>query len=171
MAVHLQFTLTFQDYVEAQRLHAKRGWWPRLNLILGYTLIPVIGVLCILIALFAIRLADSPALFVFELGVGLFLLCYPLYLRLRWKRCYLRTRTEPAECSVEFGDSIIRTHTTTMRSEVEWSAVRSIAENKNLFLVYLAPAKFIPVPKRVCSPQQIEELQSLFTRERTAVHQ
>jgi len=73
MPIRLQFTLTLDDYVAAQRLHAKRGWWPRLILVLAYTLVPFLGVLWLLFTASFIRIADSPALFVFELGVGYFL--------------------------------------------------------------------------------------------------
>jgi hypothetical protein len=171
MPIRLQFTLTLDDYVAAQRLHAKRGWWPRLILVLAYTLVPFLGVLWLLFTASFIRIADSPALFVFELGVGLFLVSFPLYLRLRWKRCYRRTRTEPGDCTIEFDRSMIRIQQSKMRSEVEWPAVRSLSENKKVFLLYLAAAKFVVIPKRICSEQQIEELHSLFQQEIGAVRQ
>ena len=171
MSIRLQFTLSFEDYVEAQRLHAKRGWWPRLNLVLAYTLVPVMGILWILGTFFLVRLADSPAFFLFEIGVGFFFACFPLYLRMRWKRCYRRTRTEPADCTVEFDDSMIRTQAANMRSEIQWAAVRSLSENKKVFLLYIAPAKFIAIPKRICTEQTIDELRSLFKRDIGAVHQ
>jgi len=171
MAIQLKFTLTLQDYLEAQRLHTKRGCWPRLGWALAYTVIPVFGILWVVSTFFQFRIKDSPGLFAFEVAVGLFLACYPLYLRLRWKRCYLRTRPEQDECTVEFDDSIIRIRSATMSTEVQWQAVRSYSENKKLFLLYLAPAKFIAIPKRICLEPEIDELRRLFTHEIGAVHQ
>jgi hypothetical protein len=171
MPVHLQFNLSFQDYVEAQRLHAKRGWWPRLVLALGYTLVPIIGVLLIGLAFLLFRDDVSLSLAVLELGLGLFLVSYPLYLRLRWKRCYVRTRSESEDCTIDFDKERIKTQAANMRSEVEWSAIRSFSEGKNAFLLYFAPAKFFVVPKRVCTAQQVEELRSLFKAEIGAVRQ
>jgi hypothetical protein len=171
MPIHLQFTLTFDDYVEAQWLHAKRGWWPRLTLGLCYTLIPAIGILVIVLGFLLARDGVSWSLAVLEFGLGMFLVCYPLYVRVRWKRCYVRTRSESGECSIDFDTELIKTQSDSMRSEIGWSAIRSFSEGKTLFLLYAAPAKFFVVPKRVCTTQEVEELRSLFKAEIGAVRQ
>jgi hypothetical protein len=66
---------------------------------------------------------------------------------------------------------MIRVQAARMRSEVQWQAVRSFSENEKVFLLYLAPAKFMAIPKRICSEQEISELRSLFKQEIGAVHQ
>jgi hypothetical protein len=169
MPIHLQFTFTFRDYVDAQLLHARRGLWPRLNLALAYTLIPLIGIVGLLTSYLMVT-TKSWGFLAFELPLGVFLLCYPLYLHLRWKRCYLRTRTGEGDHEIDFDEAMIRVTAATMRSEIQWQGVRSFSENQKIFLLYLAPAKFLPIPKRICSPQQTEELRSLFTREIGAIH-
>jgi hypothetical protein len=171
MPIELRFTLTFADYVQAQHLHAKRGLWPRLSLFLAYILLPLFGVFWLLFAVFFIRITESPGFFVFEVGVGLFLVCYPLYMRWRWKRCYLRTRTESEETTIEMDQSTIRIQASKMRSEIQWAGVRSYSESQKLFMLYVAPAKFVAIPKRACSEHQIDELRSLFRQAVGAVRQ
>src|SRR5215469_3601697 len=155
MPIQLRLTLTFEDYVDAQRLHAKRGWWPRLNLVLAYTLVPLMGLCFLLIAVLIGRNGDAWTLFVIELVAGLFLAGYPLFVRMRWKRCYVRTLGEQGESTVQLDDKLIKTRAATMRSEIQWAAVRSFSENDKVFLLYLAPARFLLLPKRVCSEQQV----------------
>ena len=98
------------------------------------------------------------------------MLCYPLFMRLRWKRCYVRTRSEEGECTVDFDDAMIRTAAANTRSEIQWQAVRSFSESQKVFLLYLAPAKFIVIPKRICAEKLADELRLLFKQEIGAVH-
>ncbi|HEY3707253.1 MAG TPA: YcxB family protein [Terracidiphilus sp.] len=98
---------------------------------------------------------------------SLFLLSFPIPVRLHWRYCYRRTRSNDGEWNLDFSDDLIRTRTTNSRGEIEWSAIQSFAENKNMFLLYLAPAKFFPIPKRACTPEEINELRALFQRQVT----
>jgi hypothetical protein len=50
------------------------------------------------------------------------------------------------------------------KSELNWKAIKSFRENKRIFILYLAPARFIAIPKRVFSEAQIEELRTLLLR-------
>jgi hypothetical protein len=57
---------------------------------------------------------------------------------------------------------MIRTLGAHSKSEIEWAAIQFFSENKKVFLLYLAPGKFIVIPKRVCSVEQVSELHSLL---------
>jgi hypothetical protein len=48
---------------------------------------------------------------------------------------------------------------------MDWKAVKTFLENKKIFMLYLAPAKFIVIPKRVCTEAQIGELRMLLLRQ------
>jgi hypothetical protein len=48
---------------------------------------------------------------------------------------------------------------------MEWKAIHYFREDKSVFLLYLAPAKFIAIPKRVCTEEKITELRSLLSRQ------
>ena len=45
---------------------------------------------------------------------------------------------------------------------MEWATIERTVEDKKSFLLYVAPGKFLVVPKRVYSSGQIEELQMLL---------
>ncbi len=162
MSVQLKFTLEFEDYLDAQRLHAMRNWWLCVNYYAARFFLPVIGVLLIVIGLLNASHGAPSTLSVFNLGLGVFFIFYPLYYSARLKRSYRRTRTGSGETSVELGDTIIRVKTQNSNSELTWQAVHFFREDQKLFMLYLAPAKFIALPKRVFSPEQIIELQSLL---------
>jgi hypothetical protein len=49
-------------------------------------------------------------------------------------------------------------------SDFNWKAVQFFREDPKLIMLYLAPAKFVALPKRACTPEQIAELQSLLAR-------
>ncbi len=163
MPVQLQYTLTFRDYYEGQLLHAKRGWWPRLIAILYRFGFPVWGLLLIVAGSWLGLSSIIPRYAIaISVAAGLFLLSYPLYLHFTMKRCYLKTRTGDGSLTLDFDDSSIRSTTPGTRGEIEWSAIQTLRENEKVLLVYLAPAKMFMIPKRVCSPEQVEEIRQLF---------
>jgi hypothetical protein len=162
MLIHLKFNLSLSDYLDAQALHARNNWWRRLNYFAARFVLPVIGVILILQALLMFRTRMPGMFVVIALGLGVFLVFYPWYYRGRLKRCYRRTRTDNGEISVELGESLIHVRTQTSNSELSWKAVQFFLEDQKLFMLYLAPAKFIALPKRVFSHEQIGELQSLL---------
>ena len=147
----IQFKFTFDDYVRAQRLHGNR------NLIV----VSLVGIIFLLASGALFRLGNGGSGSAMA-GAGVILVFYPWLIRLNWKYCYKRTRSNDGECTFTFTDEHIHTRSSNARSDVEWSAVRRVAEDKHIFLLYLAPAKFFPIPKRACTPEQIEELRQLF---------
>ena len=70
----------------------------------------------------------------------------------------------------EFDDTGIRSTTQGTRGEIEWSAIRAVREDEKLLLIYLAPAKMFMIPKRVCTPGQLEELRQLCKSRITPHH-
>jgi hypothetical protein len=163
MPIQIRFKLTFDDYLKAQQLHSKRSFGPHLWYVLARTLIPVLGVLYLLFFAIVPWRTTHFGWLVVVLICGTYFTFYPLFVRLRLKRCYLRTRTEDGENSVEIGPESIHLQARNTNSHLNWGAVQSFRENANVFLLYLAPGKFIVLPKRVFSPEQIIELQSLLT--------
>lgn len=163
MPINLQFTLTFEDYLNSQRLHAKNNFWRCPDYMLARFVLPILGIPLVVLGWLLSGNGLSPAIAVFFVGLGLFFLFYPLYYRSRLKRCYRRTRTG-TEQSVELGQELIRMKSENTSSELTWKGVQSYLEDQNLFMLYLAPAKFIALPKRVFTPEQIIELELLLTR-------
>lgn len=165
MPIHLEFKLTFEDYLDVSRLHAKSSLWWRINWIGGQFIAPVLGVIFIAFGLWTLTWGMTSFFFWILMACGLFLAAKPLYRRFWFKRCFRRTQAGSGDCSIDFDETLIRIREQGARGEVEWSALRSFAENEKLFLLYLAPARFIQIPKRVCTADQADELRNLF-RER-----
>jgi hypothetical protein len=162
--IELNFTLSFEDYLSAQRLHFQRSWWPRVNQFLGRRVLPVVGVLLVIMA-FLISGKGVPWLgFLLPAAFGVFLTLYPFYIRFKLKRCYIRTRTGAGVCTMTFGEDLIRTQDPNAKSEIKWTAIQSFSENIKVLLLFLAPAKFLVIPKRVCDESVISELRSLSQR-------
>ncbi len=162
MPLSLTFTVTFNDFLAAQRLHAKRSLWLRINQIAGRIVAPIWGVLILILA----YMIHGPGvsivpLLIMALCAGLLIL-YPFYMRFKLKRCYTRTRLGDGTRTIEFNQQSIRSQETNVKSDIEWAAIQSISEDKNVLMLYLAAAKFMLIPKRVCSEGQLDELRSLF---------
>ncbi len=167
----LQFRFELSDYVNAQRLHGRRT--PVLKCVQFFSrwIAPIMGVLMVVFAISRVVIhglsesrTELPVSVFIILGVGIALIIYWPLVHLNWRLCYEETRSNDGEWSLEFSDDLIRTHTNNSKSEVRWSAIRSFAEDKNMFLLYLAPAKFFPLPKRACTPEEINDLRELFQR-------
>jgi len=165
MPINIQFKLTFDDYLRAQRLHSKRTWGRRVWYIVSRTLIPVLGLLYVLIFVLIFWRTTPVGWLLVALPCGMYFAFYPVVVRLRLNRCYRRTRTGDEENSVGIGEEGIRIRAENPSNDLNWKAVQSCREDQNVFVLYLAPAKFIVFPKRVFSEEQILELQSLLARQ------
>jgi hypothetical protein len=96
---------------------------------------------------------------------GFYLLLLAFYLNWRLKTCYKRTRSGRSECTVTFSEDRIFIDAGNMKSEADWTAVQSLREDNTTFMLYIAAAKFIAIPKRVCTGAQVDELRTLFVRQ------
>jgi hypothetical protein len=162
MPIHIEYTSTFSDYLSAQRLHAKRSAWSRFNDLGVRVLSPVLGTVILLLAL----LISGPGVswtgpFVFMIACAVILLIYPLNYRYRLKSCYERTRIADGARRFDFHQETIQTQEGHTRSELDWSAVQLIRENKEVMMLYVAPAKFLLIPKRASFSHQIDEVRQL----------
>ncbi len=164
MLIHLEFTLTFHDYLNAMRLHTRRSWWRRFVHLITFIVYPIAGAIFISLSISMANDPQSRSNVAFVAAPGIFLIALPLYQRDRLKRCYKRTRIDDGNVSLNVSDEVIHSESSNTRTDIAWNAVQSFAEDKHVFMLYLAPAKFIAIPKRICSAQQIDELRSLCQR-------
>jgi hypothetical protein len=96
---------------------------------------------------------------------GIILVFLPIYMRIHLKNCYKRTRSDNGECKLIINEEYIEVEGQYTKGEMDWKAVKTFLENKKIFMLYLAPAKFIVIPKRVCTEAQIGELRMLLLRQ------
>jgi hypothetical protein len=162
MAVQLEFDFTFRDYLQAQRLHARRTWWTQLNDLMARRLSPLLGAM---ILLFGILISGPgvswTAPFILMLFCGLLLLFYPFYMRARLKSCYKRTLVGDGRRALDLDENTIKGRESNICSEFQWAAVKSFQEGKEIVLLYIAPAKFIAIPKHACLPSQLDQIRDL----------
>jgi hypothetical protein len=164
--MQIQYRLTFKDYLAAQALHAKRNGRAFFVYALSRYIYPALGI-CFLIFLVLTpkplhTLFTSPGNYWGMFACAVLLSC-PFFVRWSLKRCYTRTRTGPGDCTLDLAPDLIHSRMEHAKSEIEWPAIKRFAEDKNVFLLYMAQAKFLVIPKRVCGPNQIEELRALFS--------
>ncbi|MGA3082507.1 MAG: YcxB family protein [Terracidiphilus sp.] len=160
--MRIQFQLSFDDYRAAQRLHAMRSFWSRLGRVLNYYIYPIIGLISLILSLLLVS-GRAPTHSVSTLIIcGILLVCCPIYLQIRLKSCYKRTRSGSDGCQLTFDEESIGVEGQYSKGEMEWKAIHFFREDESVFLLYLALAKFIAIPKRVCSEEQIGELRSLL---------
>ena len=162
-SMQIQYELTFQDFRAAQSLHAKRSAFPYFAHVACFLLYPFLGILGLLFTFTTAKWRhDHMFKDVLLLGGSAILILLPVYMLWIWRRLYRRTRSGSGNCNLNFGPDLIRTQAEHSRSEVEWPAIKRFTEDEKLFLLYLAPARFLVIPKRVCSAEHIEELRALF---------
>ena len=163
--MQIQFQLSLDDYLAAQRLHAKRSFWSRLVRVLTRYIYPAIGL--VFLALSSLFIFDKASMESSStmLICGIILVFYPIYLHFWLRRCYKRTRSGNDGCQLIFDEGRISVEGQYSKGEMEWKAIHYFREDKSVFLLYLAPAKFIAIPKRVCTEEKITELRSLLSRQ------
>lgn len=160
--MRLQYRLTDSDFLDAQSLHAKRGIVPVALRLVIYFLSPAAG-LFLCFGAFAASKADHFAHFDWiGFALGAFWIALPLLYRWLLVFQFRRTRTGQGESVLTFEADQIHCADQYTKSEIEWKAIRRFSENKKVILLYLAAGKFLVIPKRVCSPGQVEELRQLF---------
>jgi hypothetical protein len=160
--MHLELETDFRDFAAAQTLHAKRTELNYASHCVARFFYPAVGVLILLFEFIPRPLTGSSHPQFLGVACGLILTCIPFYIRAEWKRTYKRSRSENGSCALDFTEEMIRCTGVHSKSEIQWSAIKSFSEDEKLFLLYLAPGRFLPIPKRICTPQQIEELRALF---------
>ena len=162
--MQITYELSFDDYRAAQLLHAKRSLWRRLMRILTHAIVPICGACFLVLAITLIGDKGSLDSMLIMLTCGSYLILCPFYLNWRLKRVFKRTRRQKNECNTTLSEERLLLDAGNMKSEIDWTAVLFFSENSKIFMLYIAQANFIAIPKRVCTEAQIEELRSLFRR-------
>jgi hypothetical protein len=162
--MQIQYELSLDDYLAAQRLHATRSLWPWFTNALTHYIYPIFCLFFLALGIPLMRGSVSDSSGRVMIICGTIMLCCPLYLYLQRKRCYKRTRSNNGECEVTLDKERIGIKGQFTNGEMDWRAVRSFRENKKVFLLYLAPARFIVIPTRVCTGEQIRELRTILSQ-------
>jgi len=160
--MQITFTVSLKDYTAAQKLHAKRSEISFLGYCTARYFYPFFGVFILAFELTPHHSSSSSNSHFLSVACGVFLILLPAYIYFATRRSYVRTMSGGGACTAEFTPEAIRTVGAHSKSEVQWSAIRNFSEDERCFLLYLAPGRFLILPKRACASGQIEELRALF---------
>lgn len=162
--MQIRFEFTLEDYLAAESLHATRSLGSRIETVLNYWIIPLIGALGLACALLLMRDRSSQDSAITLFVIAPLLLLYPVFLRIRLRRAYIRNQSGPEERTMTFEPGRLVIEGPNSRSEMNWKAIKSYRVGDKVMLIYLAPGRFIPIPKRACSDALIQEIHSLLMR-------
>jgi YcxB-like protein len=157
--VRIEFTTTLQDFVAAQRLHCFRkygsgsGRLPRI-------LYPILGALTLVYSFHLFHQGGVTSLALLELFCGLYLLLagnvIAPYL---YRRRYLRTRGSEGGINLDITEESIQLDCPGRSSgRLEWNAILGVLDGPSVTLLYLSPATFLMVPRRVLSGAMHQDL-------------
>ena len=65
---------------------------------------------------------------------------------------------------VEISDDGIHSRTDVSDSTLRWDSIANWIENRRVFVLYLSPVSFFPIPKRAMSAVQEDDLRALLRR-------
>lgn len=164
MSINFKYTVSLDDYKAGLFFHAESSIWLYLTYVTTRFAMPVIGAIVIAESVFLLVTNFSRPLAAALLFLGIVMALYPIFYRHRIKRFYERTRTGNNECNATFSEDLIHVESADSSSDVKWTAIKSFSENNKVLLLYLAPAKFLILPKREFQPGQVEELRSMLQR-------
>jgi hypothetical protein len=160
MPIRLEFTLTFDDYLNAVRLNATRNWWTRFCLVFQEFVALILGILIGLYAVIRAVHGEMGIPFIVMIGAAIYLVAW-LNPRTRLKQIYRQSSAANGE-ALEFNEIEIRLQGSNWQAEYRWAAVSSFSEGDRILLLDLAPCRSIVIPKRVCTSDQLERLRDLF---------
>ena len=163
--MQLAYTLTFVDYLEAQRVHASRSVRAQIFRFLNWWFFPVLGLVLVGVSLVLWR-EGSPLITVsLVLLYGLFLISYRYLLQERVRKVYRETRRGAGGTLLDLDDEHFFCEWLQFaKISVAWSAVKKFGESEKVLLIYVAPGLFFIVPKRALSPEQYGQLVYLLNR-------
>ena len=170
----MRFKLSLEDYLNAQRFHAKRSMSSRFTFFVVWWVYPTVGLSLIAIAFLIWRYhplsANTAGAIGGLLGGGGVLACWRLFIRRNFKKSYRRTRCGEGDVEVLLNENGIFSEISGLtKGEFSWKATKSWREDKEQVLIYLAPAIFVILPKRVVTESQLNDLRELLHRKMTPV--
>ncbi len=153
--------LTWQDYMHAQHLNTRRVWWQQ---VIWYVAIAAIvaGFLSALVP----DVQANGMIVVWDyiwlpivIGICL-ILFYFVFLPRSVRQLYEKKKELSAPFQYETTPGSLAISNQFGRSERPWGNFNRWKEDKNFLLLYFSEAQFVIVPKRLCTPEQLDELRA-----------
>jgi len=154
----IKYEFTESDYVEAQRMHAWRRYSPgTASFFMRWN--PIGGSILLAIGFWLFYMHGGTWSAWTETVLGLyFILAAPVNKALLRRR-YRRTLIGSSQITLRFEEDALYSDCEGISSSrIEYVTFKSIRETKKIVLIYLAPAIFIAVPRRVLIGDQESQL-------------
>jgi hypothetical protein len=162
--MRITFTPTQKDFMDAQRTHAWRRYNPAMAR-LQRALEPFVGVFLILFSVHLARTNANRGIVLLEFVLGLYVLLASRVLGpFLYRRAYRqRDSTGPDVTALDFEhDAIYMDSPGHSSGKLEWPAILGTIESETTLLLYLAPARFLIIPKRFLEGSQLKDLSHLL---------
>jgi hypothetical protein len=154
----ITYEFTESDYVEAQRMHAWRRYSPgTASFFIRWN--PIVGLILLAFGLWLFYMHSAKWSAWAETILGLYYILSTPITKALLRRRYRRTLIGGIQITLRFEDDALYSDCAgTSSSRIEYVTFKSVRETKKVVLIYLAPAVFIAVPRRVLTGDQESEL-------------
>ncbi len=153
--------LTWQDYMHAQHLHTRRVWWQQ---VIWYVAIAALAAGFLSAIVPDVRANGMTVVWDYIwlpiVVVIALLLFYYVFLPRSVRQLYEQKKELSAPFEYEATPDSLTISNQFGRSQRPWADFIRWKEDKNFILLYFSEAQFVIVPKRLCTPQQLEELRA-----------
>jgi hypothetical protein len=154
------FTLTFEDYLAAFQLNARKSSWAHFCLLFQEFVAPILGIVIGLYAILHALKGDTGVPFFVMLGISIYLVAWTNP-RTRLKQRYRETCAGTEE-TWTFNEIQIHGRGKNWENRIAWSGLSSHLESDRILMLNLEPGRLIVIPKRICTDEQIVSLRKLI---------
>ena len=163
--MQITYVGTQEDFINAQRTHQ----WRRYSATaarLQKTISPLLGCVFLYIGFRWYQRHGNPLLIALELVAGLYAIFAQPISGLLFRRTYKRRFSgERHETTLTISDEAIDCVCPGRSSgTLQWSVIKGAIESPTSVLVYMSPALFLNIPKRVLSESQTKELMTMLEK-------
>ena len=153
--------LTWQDYMHAQHLHTQRVWWQQLIWYIALAALVAGGLSALIpdVAANGIRVVWDYIWLPIVIAIAL-LLFYYVFLPRSMRQLYEREPKMAAPFEYEITPGSFLASNQFGNLDRPWAEFLKWRENKDFLLLYLTEAQYIIIPKRLCTPEQVEALKA-----------
>ena len=163
--IEAEYTITYTDYKNAQRLYLKRRPAAMIGYVLLVWILPIFGVSMALALWFRIYFGRGPG---DQAGVMVsylwLIVVFPLIRWLRLRRGYRNLFAKGAPRVVRLSadeDQVVSTIPDRCEGRFYWKTIEDSAEDKNGMILFVHQKQFLVVPHHALTQAQWEELRGL----------
>jgi hypothetical protein len=155
------YSITADDYVQAQRAHLRRKGAPRFSYLLSRIVMPIAFLVVLLVSI--LRPEEFQTLMPGLLFTGIFsaiIFAHPFL----WRRQFAKIPPSQMQVTAEFSEKEVHFQSAKTDSVAQWEHFVGWRESRDLFLLYQRTNLFNMVPKRAFTPEQLTEFRELLAR-------